>query len=70
MKSNRFEPGIPIFSAILTKSGSESAPILFMSWLRWTFTVALVVPISAAMSNKAIYVHRAKPRLGHSQRGP
>ena len=34
-----FLAGIPIFPAILTSSGRESAPILRMSWLRWTFTV-------------------------------
>src|ERR1700676_1379778 len=40
---------IPIFSAILTKSGKESAPIFRMSWARWTLAVVSLVPISAAI---------------------
>ena len=44
-----FLAGIPIFPAILTSSGKESAPILRMSWLRWTFTVVSLVPSWAAI---------------------
>src|SRR5579864_7932471 len=37
------------FSAILTSSANDSAPIFRISRLRWTLTVASLVPISAAI---------------------
>ncbi len=40
---------IPSFSAILTRSGSDFASILRINWLRWTFTVASLAFISAAI---------------------
>src|SRR5579875_3304826 len=43
-----FAPGMPIFSAILTSSGSDRAPIFLVSWERWTLTVASLASIKAA----------------------
>ena len=40
---------IPSFSAILTGSGTDFASILRINWLRWTFTVASLAFISAAI---------------------
>ena len=44
-----FGTGTPILSAILTKSAKDFAPIFRMSWLRWTLTVASLVPIASAI---------------------
>src|ERR1700720_1557817 len=43
------EIGIPIFVPILTKSAREFAPILRISWLPWTFTVASLAPMASAI---------------------
>lgn len=40
---------MPSFSAILTSSGRDRAPIFLVSWDRWTLTVASLTSIKAAI---------------------